>query len=56
MTSVCTAAANYIINQVNEYNLGKSLRDQMLFHLYIESLCNIKMVKCALILEKSTIQ
>ena len=27
---MCTAAANYIIDQVNEYNTGKTLREQVL--------------------------
>lgn len=30
VTEMCTAAANYIINQVNEYNKGKSLREQII--------------------------
>ncbi len=30
MTEMCTAAANYIINQVNKYNLGKSLGEQVM--------------------------
>ena len=30
VTKMCIAAANYIIERVNEYNAGKSLRDQVL--------------------------
>lgn len=30
MTDMCTAAANFIINEVNKDNLGKSLRDQII--------------------------
>ena len=30
MTDMCTAAANFIINEVNNHNVGKALRDQVI--------------------------